>query len=329
MQSVKTLIAILCLMAGCFAATTVTISEPAATTTTSPMQVSASVNATGQVLQLYIDGAKVSETTASALSDSVSLAAGSHRVTVQAVSSSNQITKTFKDVTITSSAPPPPPGLTRFYNLQESTDWTTCGTCGNQKGTTGEASYNMVRGLTAPAIDGSATSAEFSIGGSNPYTNGYWYLSNTPAKTPLKILVYDFYVYVPEASATAPQAIEFECQHTVNGYTYNYAWQADYASHSWRTFDFINRVWVSSVIPFAGFTPGTWHHITAQYHASGTYTVHAALTVDGAKTVVNIVHPAKYTGQTWDSFTNAFQLDLNGKPTAFQVYIDKMTVEYE
>lgn len=327
MQLVKTLTAMLFLVAASSAATTVTISEPSATTTTSPMQVSASVNATGQVLQLYVDGAKVTETTATLLSASVSLATGSHRVEVQAISSTNVITKTAKDVTVT--APPPSPTLTRLYNLQESSDWTTCGTCGNQKGTIGEATYNMIRGLTAPAIDGSATSAEFSIGGSNPYTNGYWYLSNTPAKAPLKILVYDFYLYVPEASATAPQALEFECQHTVNGYTYNYAWQADYASHSWRTFDFINRVWVPSGITFAGFTPGTWHHIVAQYHASGTYTVHAALTVDGAKSVLNIIHPAKYTGQTWDSFTNAFQLDLNGKPTAFQVYIDKMTVEYE
>ena len=199
--------------------------------------------------------------------------------------------------------------------------------CGGATGRV--ASYNMTRGITTPAVDNTSTSAQFSIGGSYPYTNAYWYIKNTAPKAPVKSLVYDFYLYMPDASANAPQGIEFECQHTVNGYTYNYAWQADYASKTWRTFDFINRTWINSVIPFAAFTPGMWHHVIAEYHANGNNTVHDALTVDGVRTVVNITRPAKHTGQTYASFTNAFQLDLNKTPVPFEVYVDQMNVTFQ
>jgi hypothetical protein len=331
MRLAKFLVSASLLGAACSAAT-VTISQPSASTATSPVQVSATASGSFRVLQLYVDGQKFSETLSSPLNASVPLVAGSHRIAVQAVDWQNQISKTVKYVTVqqVASPPPPPPATgTTFSNLQESSSWQTCGTCGNQSGTTGQAFYSMTRGITNPAIDSLSTSAQFSIGGSIPYTNAYWYLHDTAPKAPVKSLVYEFYLYVPDASATAPQAIEFECQHTVNGYTYNYAWQADYASHQWRTFDFVNRVWVATSIPFSSFAPGIWHHIVAEYHANGNQTVHDALTVDGLRSVVNITRPAKYTGQSWASFTNAFQLDLNSKPTPFNVYVDKMSVTYE
>ena len=316
-------------------AATVTISQPSASTVTSPVQVGASVSGTSRILQLYVDGKKVTETPGTTLSDAVAMTQGTHRIAVQSVDSYDHISKTVKYVTVGAPSapppppPPPPPSGTMFSNLQEASSWQTCGNCGNQRGTTAVATYNMTRGITSPTIDNTTTSAEFSISGSSPYTNGYWYISNTAPKAPVQSLVYDFYLYVPTEFAKSPQAIEFECQHTVNGYTYNYAWQADYGSHAWRTFDYVNRVWVATTVPFATFTPGSWHHIIAEYHASGTNTVHDALTVDGIRTVVNVTRPAKYTGQTWDSFTNAFQLDMNGSPTAYSVYVDEMNVTYE
>jgi hypothetical protein len=329
MRFTKSILAAAVLGAVCSAAT-VTISQPSSDTATSPLQVSATSTGTIRALQLYVDGAKVEETSAGVLNASVVLSVGSHRLAVQAVDVNNQISKTVKYVTIqTPPPPPPPPPTTTFSNLQESTNWQTCGNCGNGGATGKLATYSMTRGITDPAIDNTSTSAQFSIGGANPYTNGYWYLKNTAPKTPAKKLVYDFYLYVPAASASAPQGIEFECQHTVNGYTYNYAWQADYARKSWRTFDFANRIWVATSVPFTAFTPGVWHHIIAEYHADGTNTVHDALTVDGIRTVVNVIRPAKYTGQTWASFTNAFQLDLNGKPTPFDVFVGKMNVTFQ
>jgi hypothetical protein len=330
----KSLFAVSILGAVCSAAT-VTISQPTASTSTSPLTVSAGVSGTSRVLQLYVDGKKVTETSNSTLNYSVPLSTGQHRLAVQSADYNNVITKAVKYVTIqtaTSTPPPPTPpptDYTTLSNLQESSNWKTCGTCGNQSGNTAVASYDMTRGLTSPTVDGTSTSAQFSIHGQYAYTNAYWYLPSTAPKTTLKSLVYDFWIYVPAASVNAPQAIEFECQHTVNGYTHNFAWQADYGRRQWRTFDFVNRAWIATSIAFPGFTGDTWHHIIAEYHESGTSTVHDALTVDGVRTVVNITRPAKYTGQTWASFTNAFQLDMNSKPTAFSVYVDQMNVKYQ
>jgi hypothetical protein len=185
----------------------------------------------------------------------------------------------------------------------------------------------MTRGITSPTVDNTTTSAQFSIGGSHPYTDGYWWRSNATHPTePVKKLVYDFYMYVP--AGIAPQAIEFECQQAANGYIYNFAWQANYGAKIWRTFDYTAKKWVPTTMPFPGFTPG-WHHIIAEYHAEGSNTVHDALTIDGVRTAVNVTRPATYTGHSSEYLTNAFQLDLNSAPSPFSVYVDKMKITFE
>lgn len=213
-----------------------------------------------------------------------------------------------------------------YTRVEEMTGWQTCGACGNSGGTGSVASYAMTRGVTSPTLDGS--SSRFSIGGTVPYTNGYWYLRHQAPSRGLTYLAYDFYVYVPSGSQNAPQAIEFECQQTVNAWVYNFAWQADYANNSWRIFNYVTRKWESSGLALQRFAPGTWHHIMAEYHTNtSTHTVyHDALTIDGVRHVINKVHSAKYTGNWTNQFTNAFQLDMNGSATDYHVYVDEMRV---
>jgi hypothetical protein len=309
----------------CAAQTTVTIQQPTVTTGQSPFTVAATASSPVRVLQLYVDGTKKMEVLSQNLNTSLPLSLGTHRLAVQAVDYAGKITKSVKYVTAVE-APVP---TKVFSNIQEATAWYTCGNCGNSGATGKVASYSMTRGITDPAIDSASTSAHFWIGGPYPYTNAYWYIKHTAPKTNLKALVYDFYMYVPVGDEKSPQAIEFECQHRVNGYVHNFAWQADYASKQWRTFDFTKRAWVASPVPFTALTPGTWHHVVAEFHEDGNNTVHDALTIDGVRTPVNISRPAKYTGVLYPSFSNAFQLDLNSKPTAFSVYVDKMNVSYQ
>jgi hypothetical protein len=216
--------------------------------------------------------------------------------------------------------------LTVFSRIEEKTDWQTCGNCGNSGASGATASYHLTRGITTPSKDGSAT--EFWIGGNNAYKNAYWYIQQSAPAAPVKYLKYEFDLYIPKAYASAPQAIEFECQQKVNGYKYNFAWQANYPGHSWRIFDFVNRKWDASGLRFDGFTPDTWHHIVAEYHTEGTSVYHDALTVDGVRKVVNIRHGAK-ASVSGRSFTNAFQLDLNGRATDYKVYVDGMKVSYK
>ena len=223
--------------------------------------------------------------------------------------------------------PAPPSGSTTIQRIEEATAWETCGNCGNSGGSGAVSTYSMIRGITSPTVDGSAT--EFKIGGSYAYKNAYWYIAQYGSPTtPVSYLKYEFNLYVPSASANAPQAIEFECQQKAGGYVYNFAWQADYASHSWRVFDYVNRQWVNSGLSFSAFAPDKWHHLIAEFHASGTTAVHDALTIDGVRHVVNLRRAAK-RGTSCHYLKNAFQLDLNGNPTAYKVYVDAMTITYK
>ena len=221
-----------------------------------------------------------------------------------------------------------PSGSKVISRIEESSDWETCGNCGNTGGSGSLATFSMIRGIGTPNLDGSST--KFQVGGSHPFKNAYWYIkrySSAPT-TPLKYLKYEFYVYVPSGYGSAPQAIEFECQQKVGGYLYNFAWQANYASHSWRTYDFVKHEWQSSGIGFSALSTGKWHHIVAEFHTSNRAVVHDAITLDGTRHAVNIHHAAK----SWNSghyLTNAFQLDLNGNPTPYHVYVDKMSVTYK
>jgi hypothetical protein len=204
--------------------------------------------------------------------------------------------------------------------------WLTCGNCGNTGATGPTATYAMTRGISSPGEDGS--SAEFAISGSSPYVNAYWYIEHPPITTQINALTYQLDIYIPAGFESAPQAIEFECQQRLNGWVYNFAWQANYAGGTWRLFDYVNQQWNDSGIPLQKFSPDTWHHIVAEYHtniAQKVY-VHDALTVDGVRYPVNKIHNAKNTGNMTDEFTNAFQLDTNNLPQAYHVFVDRMKV---
>jgi len=217
-------------------------------------------------------------------------------------------------------------GNTVLDRIEEQSEWKTCGSCGNTGGTGAVATYYMSRGITSPTLDGSST--KFAIGGSYAYKNAYWYIGHSGSpSTPLKYLKYEFDLYVPKASATAPQAIEFECQQKAAGYVYNFAWQADYPAHQWRIFNYTAKRWEATKVAFNGFTPDKWHHIIAEYHTEGAKVVHDALTIDGVRYAIGIRHDAKPT-TTGHYLTNGFQLDLNKYATDYKVYVDRMKVTY-
>jgi hypothetical protein len=230
------------------------------------------------------------------------------------------------------SAPPPPPTSTGsptvIDNIEDSNNWLTCGACGNSGGTGALAHYSVTPNLPSPSEDGSAT--QFSIAATVPFTNAYWYQTHTPVQNQFTLLTYEFDLLVPGGMENAPQAIEFECQQILSGWVYNFAFQADYGRNLWRVFNYGAKMWESASIPLQQFAPETWHHIMAEYHNdTTTHTVfHDALTVDGVRYTVNMTHDAFFSGAN-DQFTNAFQLDSNGHPDAYNVYVDRMKVTYK
>ncbi len=311
-------------------AQTVSISQPAnnSAVSTSVQVVAKATDGNGiSYTQIYVDGAAKYTIHSGSINTTISLSSGAHRIAVQATDKLGNHGKAVVYVTA-STASPSSTDLTAITRIEEQSEWQTCGNCGNSGASGATATYSMTRGMSSPSTDGS--SSLFAIGGPYPYKNGYWYIghSGAPMK-PLQYLRYEFDLYVPAKYANAPQAIEFECQQQANGYVYNFAWQANYASNQWRIFDYVLKRWDSTGIPLTRFSADKWHHIIAEYHTNGSSVVHDALTIDGVRHSVGIKHPGKYVGGTSAYVTNAFQLDLNGSATPIKVYVDGMKVSYK
>jgi hypothetical protein len=226
-------------------------------------------------------------------------------------------------------ANPAPVGATVIDNIEDANQWQTCGACGNDGAGGPTASYSVTVGMASPSEDGSST--RFAIAASVPYTNAYFYQVQSPIRGQIDLLQYEFDLYIPAGLENAPQAIEFECQQQLHGWIYNFSWQADYASNMWRIFNYGAKTWEPANVPLQHFTPGTWHHIVAEYHndAASHSVFHDALTVDGVRAPVNIRHAAFFSGDANDQFSNAFQIDSNSVPTAYRVFVDRMRVTYK
>jgi len=281
-------------------------------------------------MRIYLDNVSVFLADSANINTSVSASVGSHLLVVQAWDSTGAIFKT--PMTIVVGTPPPTPTPTPaptpaivFEEVQQQTGWMICGSCGDPGGSGPRPTYSMIRGIGSPSLSGS--SAEFNIGGTLQYADAYWFYEHPPMSTALTALTYEFDLYVPANSLNAPQGIEFECQQQLNGYVYNFAWQAEYSGNQWRVFNYTTKRWVNAGIPLQRFSPNVWHHIVAQYHnnAATHTTYHDALTIDGVRYPVEIAQPATPSSDG-NGFSNAFQLDLNSVPMAFQVFVDNMQI---
>jgi hypothetical protein len=219
------------------------------------------------------------------------------------------------------------PNSAVIANIEQS-PWLTCGSCGNLGGVGTAPVYSATLGIASPSEDGA--SAQFSIAASVPFTNAYFFQKHAAVASQFSNLSYEFDIYVPAGSENAPQAIEFECQQVLDGWVYNFAWQAVYPSHVWRTFDYGANNWESSSVAFNGFSPGAWHHVMAEYHNDATAhtVIHDALTVDGTRYAVGITHSAFHSGAANNQFTNAIQLDSNLVPAPYSIYVDAMKITY-
>jgi hypothetical protein len=230
--------------------------------------------------------------------------------------------------TAPSPSPTPTANATVIDHVEES-PWLTCGACGNNGGTGPVAAYSDTLGIATPSEDGSST--QFNIAATIPFTNAYFFQHHTPVTSQIGALTYEFDLYIPAGFENLPQAIEFECQQILDGWVYNFSWQALYPGNQWRIFDYGLKQWDATGLTVTRFSPGTWHHIVAEYHNDTVaHTVlHDALTVDGVRMPVNITHNAFFSGAVNNQFTNAVQLDSNSAAAPYSIYVDQMKIMYQ
>jgi hypothetical protein len=344
-------VAPLLIAASLFAQPSVTITNPANNEVVVAPTMGVDASATGSssmyVIQIYLQGHKVTESLCNGsnpcqIHATISVSAGSgERLSVQTLNSSGGF---IAKQTIMFNATSSP---TVIAGIEDSAaTWIPCvqsnGCSGGGSG--GNASQPANCGPpSCPSEDSNENSIQFTTIGEtgfncNPscgYGSSYWYVPQTEPSSSISYLKYQFDLWVPAAYASTPQALEFECQLTLGGKTYNFAWQADYkGTDSWRIFNYAAGLWESSGIALTQFSGGAWHNIIVEFHIdpadpNSKPIHHDTLWIDGVRMVPsqNFQHAYAQVGNP-DKLTNAFQLDMDFNNDPLTVYIDRMSVTY-
>ena len=209
-----------------------------------------------------------------------------------------------------------------YLGLDELSSWQTCGNCGNTGATGATASY-WVKQSSSVSLDGMA--AQFYINGNSiPYLDGFWYVHRAGDYSTYTKFSYGFFLWVPLSAK--PQAVEFQVQQVVAGRVYNWAFQAEWNTRLWRTYNYAQKKWQATQVPVA-LTPGQWHYIEEVVHrdTSAARAVIDSLIVDGIVFPLAIAHDSVFAySSTSNDLNNAFQLDTNSVGAPYSVYVDRM-----
>ena len=156
-------------------------------------------------------------------------------------------------------------GQTVVTNLESKTGWKSCSECAGTAGQGTFANHWFKQNVTSPALEG--VSMQFFLGGTNNYSNAYWWKPVAYGTTATNF-VYDFYYYIKNPAA--PQALEFEVNQGLNSKKYIFGTQCGFASRVWRVYDAYNHRWVATSIPCSSRTAYKWHHVVLEFHRTST-----------------------------------------------------------
>ncbi len=243
----------------------------------------------------------------------VSLLAGCTGVT-QSTSTSSQ---SSNQVSSTSSIPS---NATTISDIQKLPSWDSCSSsCAGEAGT--DAVYSMQSGITSPSLSGSAI--QFNISGGTPWGAVLWWkqLGGNDAVTHF---VYEMSYYL--TNPPAAQALEFNVNQNAGGWRYEYSTQCDIrGSKLWRIWDHTQMQWIATNAPCPTPQANAWNRLSWEFARTADHkVVWVAVTLNGQRSEVNQsfdAYPASDSG-----LNVAFQMDSDGGPTPWSVWVDNISL---
>lgn len=211
---------------------------------------------------------------------------------------------------------------TTTSSIQAMTGWQTCATCGGKSGSTSAAPHSMTRFISSPSLDGK--SAKFWLGGSTPYSDVIWWkdLGGKQASN----FVYDLYFYL--TSPSAPQALEFDANDSINNKWYVFGTECNYRQYGqWRVWDTYDRKWITTGISCGLAQAYKWNHLTLEFQRVNGKAKFISVTLNGVKHYINRSYYPKSNPGGYQTSV-AFQMDGNYKQTDFSVWLDKVSLKY-
>lgn len=204
-------------------------------------------------------------------------------------------------------------------NVQTKSGWQSCtGSCAGG----GNAPHSMTEWISTPSLSGH--SAEYWLGGSKPYSNALWW-KQLGGNSSVHHFVYDVRFYLKNSGA--PQALEFDVNQTVGGHMYIFGTECDIKDHKqWRVWS-ASTGWMDTGIGCSVPSSYTWHHLTEEFYRTPTGKVQfISITLDGKKHYVNRTYAPK--SKSGSEMNVAFQMDGNNHQTAYNLWLDNVTLNY-
>jgi hypothetical protein len=300
----------------------VAVSSPANNATvSSPFQVVASASAPLPIVAMiaYLDGQIAVNVKAASMNASVSAGSGAHSLVVQAWDSSGTVYKQALTVSVGSGSVPP--NAIKKSEIQNMGGWQSCTVCAGIGGSGPVATLSMAQFQKSPSLSGS--SAKFSIGGNKSFANALWWnqLGADDSATNFQYDL-DFYLTSPQDV----QALEFDVNQSIGNLKFIFGTQCAPKDGVWDIWDTAGNTWRSTGIPCPPPAAFTWHHLTWELQRNGSQTIFIALTFDGVKHFINRTFNAK--PQSAHELNVAFQMDMDGTPSPYSVWLDNVSLTY-
>ena len=298
----------------------VTISTPSSGST-QPTNVhyyaTASMSAGVTTMQIYDNGTLKYKVSGSKIDTYMTVATGSHAVTIKAWDKYGNSTYAKTTYNVTSSGT----SSVTYSNIDQQSGWESCDACAGIGGSGTIVPYSMSQNISSPSMDG--RSQQHWLGSGTPYSNALWWkqLGPNPGATHF---VYDLYFYYTNASA--PQSLEFDVNQALDYKKYTFGTQCSMrGSKQWDIWDSYNKKWIHTGVACPAPPTYKWNHLVWEFERVGGKTHFIAVTLNGTRHYIDKYYSPHST--SIKELDVAFQMDGNSSGTSYKVWIDKVTLK--
>lgn len=208
-------------------------------------------------------------------------------------------------------------------NIDEMTGWqsvTSSVIGGGGSAITGSYPYQ-----TSPSKDGS--SREFTLGGTGPYSNAYWYKFIGGSKDAVNF-TYDTWVAISDA--TKSQALELDVNQSFNHARWVFGTQCNFKDGPplggyWNVWDGGTGQWKATNVPCkpSQFPANQFQHVVWTVYRTGNRVHYTSVTINGRQFTLNLEFGRQ---PTWDGadIDVSVQLDGDYNQDPYSVWVDSM-----
>jgi hypothetical protein len=173
----------------------------------------------------------------------------------------------------------------------------------------GNAKSTMTPDQQTPSLSGS--SSALWIGGPTKYSNALWW-ENLPSDSTSTHFTYDLYFYLEDA--TAPEALEFDVNQTINGTRWVFGTECSYRNTGdWQIWDSAAGRWFNTDVPCPQVSSNQWHHLVWQFERVKGQAHFISVTVDDTTSTVDKYFDPQQFGK--EGISVAVQLDGDDRQT--------------